>query len=48
MSMFANPVKAIANWIASPHKKRCYALKEGSAADTSLLGHKGAALCEVI
>ena len=45
--MFTNPVKAIANWISNPHKKRCFALKEGNAADDVLLGRKGANLCEL-
>lgn len=45
--MFLNPLTNYAEWI-HPHKKYVYMFHEGSSSDKSLLGNKGANLCEMV
>lgn len=48
MSSFFTPLAKFAEWVTHPHKKRVYMFHEGSIEDRSLLGNKGANLCEMV
>ena len=48
MSFLSAPMKDLAHWMSQKtHKKSVYSFHEGSSSDISILGIKGACLCEM-